>query len=92
MKSRRAITPCQWTTADQAELDVLTYELVDAYMAHRDTCDHCLAWAERLPGSLPCPYVAAAISIVLEWRTKRQLRTTAEELRLERDAQLARAS
>jgi hypothetical protein len=92
MKSIPATNHCQWTAADAAELDVLTYELVDAYYQHRERCDHCLSWQARLPKSTPCPYVQAAIAIVIEWRTKRQLLTSAEQLRLERDAQLGMAS
>lgn len=73
-----------WTPADAAELDVLVHELADAYFEHRDRCDHCLAWRARLAGSTPCPYLGAAIEIVLEWRQKRLLLTRAEQLRLER--------
>lgn len=88
MKHTPASKSSQWTPADQAELDVLTYELVDAYFAHRPNCDQCLAWDERLTGSHPCHHLQAAIGIVIDWRTKRELRTAAEELRLERNAQL----
>lgn len=81
-----------WTAADAAELDVLTYELVDSYFTHRERCDHCLAWQARLPGSMPCPYVASAISIALEWRIKRELLSRAEQLRIERRAKVRTAA
>ena len=82
--------PSAWTQADAAELDVLLHELVGAYFDHRDTCDHCIACRARQAGSTPCPYLASAIAIVLDWRQKRQLLTTAEELRLERTTRLIR--
>ena len=82
--------PSDWTQADAAELDVLLHELVGAYFDHRDRCDHCIAWRARQAGSMPCPYLSSAIAIVLDWRQKRQLLTTAEELRLERTTHLIR--
>jgi len=82
--------PATWTRADAAELDVLLHELVGAYFDHRDRCEHCIAWRTRLAGSTPCPYLGSAIGIVLDWRAKRQLLTTAEELRLERNQHLTR--
>ena len=50
------------TIADQAELDVLTHTLVDAYDEHRRRCDACSpepcpeleAWRDHKAGCLAC--------------------------------------
>lgn len=75
-----------WTAADAAEQDALINELVRCFFEHRDTCDHCLAWKAKLPGSLPCPDLHTAIEIVLEWRRHRELLSRAEALRLQQNA------
>lgn len=63
-----------WTAADQAELDVLLWELTGRWDEHRRTCTH-----ER-----PCPHLGKAIEVVLEWRAARSLMSRAEALRIER--------
>jgi hypothetical protein len=51
-----------WTAADQAELDVLLYALVDSYFEHRERCRACQpgpcpryeAWLEHEAGCRAC--------------------------------------
>jgi hypothetical protein len=51
-----------WTAADQAELDVLVWTLVDAYFEHRGRCEACdpepcpslEAWYEHKADCLIC--------------------------------------
>lgn len=74
-----------WTAADQAELDVLLWELIDGYFDHRATCEPCQARAN-------CPRWHDAIDVVLGWRHRRQLLSRAEQLRLDRYALLEAAS
>lgn len=77
-------TSSHWSHADQAELDVILYELADAYAAHRPACAQCQAYDARQPGSSPCQHLQAAIGIVLDWRERRHLLTRAEDLRRDR--------
>jgi hypothetical protein len=57
-----------WTTADAAELDVITWQLVDSVRSHRDAgCEVCAA------GYPPCPKVRKAITVAVEWRAARIL-------------------
>lgn len=63
-----------WSSADEAELDVLIWALADGYFRHRAQCARC-------DGPLPSPHVGRAIDEVLDWRTARQLLTRAEALR-----------
>jgi hypothetical protein len=51
-----------WTSADQAELDVLLHELTSGYCEHRERCTVCqpgdcpelVAWREHLDECLAC--------------------------------------
>lgn len=63
-----------WTAADDAELDVLLFELVDGYFAHRDRCH-----------DVPCPHVGRAVEAVLDWRHARSLRSRATFFRAAQD-------
>lgn len=73
-----------WTAADTAELDVLINELVDCFFEHRETCAAC---KQRQP----CPQLRIAIEVVIDWRRKRELLSTAENLRLHQQARNAAA-
>jgi hypothetical protein len=64
-----------WTEADDAELDLLAYELVRGYFEHKPRCASCAA------GDPPCPHLRRAIEAVTEWREARELRSRAEYLR-----------
>jgi hypothetical protein len=66
--------PAWWTAADQAELDVVIWELVGAGFAHRDCarCQELNTW---------CPPMAEAAEAVLTWRRGRNLLSRAEHLR-----------
>jgi hypothetical protein len=68
-----------WTRADDAELKVLTFELVDGIFEHRADCALCAA------GYPPCPRVRRAIDVVVRWRQRRILRSRARHLRLEEE-------
>jgi hypothetical protein len=69
-----------WTAADAAELDVLVHELVAAVEQHRETgCRTCAA------GYPPCPGVQAAITVAIEWRETRILRSRARWERSRQD-------
>lgn len=68
-----------WTGADDAELDALTWTLVDGWWQHRDRCDLC----QR---RRPCPQLRAAIDEVEDWRTHREILSRAEALRAEQKA------
>jgi hypothetical protein len=59
-----------WTEADQAELDVLVWALVDGWDKHRRSCQ-----------LEPCPHLREAIREVVDWREARILLTRAETLR-----------
>jgi hypothetical protein len=69
-----------WTSADRAELDVRTHELVDSVAAHRGSgCEACAS------GYPPCPFIGAAIAEVVAWRDDRMLRSRAVWLRMRQD-------
>jgi hypothetical protein len=68
-------TPTWWTEADQAELDLLCWALVDALFEHRPGCDTCQT------GYPSCLTVRAAIQPVIDWRQGRMLVSRAEHLR-----------
>jgi hypothetical protein len=69
-----------WTPADDAELNVVTHELVDAVFSHREAgCETCAA------GYPPCPVVQEAIAKVVDWREARILRSRAAWLRARQD-------
>lgn len=72
-------TPPWWTEADRAELDALTWALVDGIFEHREHCATCAA------GHPPCPHIAKAIGTVLNWRKGRELQSRARWLRLQRE-------
>ena len=63
-----------WTDADQAELDVLLWALVDGWDKHRRTC--------RLD---PCPHLHDAIHEVVDWRQARMFLSEAQALRIEQE-------
>jgi hypothetical protein len=67
-----------WTPADQAELDVLIWELVERVPEHRERCRRCLVEKET---GFPCTAVTEAIEAVLEWRRARWLLSKAQYLR-----------
>ena len=69
-----------WTDADEAELDVLVRELVVAAFVHRERCSICRA------GLQWCPFMVAALDIVLDWREGRVLHSKASWLRIRRTA------
>jgi hypothetical protein len=61
-----------------AELDLITYEFVNAIADHRPGCEACQSGRS-------CPKVVAAIAAVVDWRQRRMLLTRAEHLRGEQD-------
>jgi hypothetical protein len=71
-----------WTTADQAELDVLVHELVRVAFVHRETCETCRG--ER--GVYHCDGIGEATAAVIEWRDGRVLRSKAAWLRMRQQA------
>jgi hypothetical protein len=66
-----------WTTADQAEFDVLAYALVDGVLRHRDRCAACATCGS----AVYCERVSVAIEAVLDWLSLRSLVSRAEWLR-----------
>jgi hypothetical protein len=65
-----------WTVADEAELDLLTRELVRAGFLHREKCSAC-------GGGRPwCPAMVEAFEVLLDWREGRILRSKAAWLRM----------
>jgi hypothetical protein len=67
-----------WSAADQAELDLLTAELVKAAMIHRERCS-CKA-------ALPwCRSLRDALEAVVEWRDLRILQSWAAYERARQD-------
>ena len=75
--------PVWWTEADQAELDLLTLELVRCSFAHREGCRTCQG-PER-----PCAAMRDALAGVEEWRQGRILRSKAAYLRALEDERAA---
>ena len=71
----KAPVPPWWTSADQAELDVLAFEFTRAVLLHRGRCDTCRT------GGPWCPILRAAFDVVLEWRYGRRLQSEAVWLR-----------
>lgn len=74
------MTPLWVTPADEAELDVVTFELVRRFYAHRARCDVCAA-----RGGM-CDGFRAAFEAVVEWREARWLLSKARWLRQELEA------
>ena len=70
------MTVVTWTAANAAELDVLVWQLVDAYFDHRES--GCVACSQHDQ----CRAVYEAIEHVLRWRQRRQLLSGAEAHRL----------
>jgi hypothetical protein len=69
-----------WTPADQAELEVFAYKLVDGVYEHRAAgCEVCAA------GYPPCPVVTEATERVVEWRERRIMLSRATWLRARQD-------
>jgi hypothetical protein len=83
--SRPLAEPTAWTAADQAELDLHLWRVVDAVFGHRESCDTCRAGVE------PCGYVRDAIGELVDWRRERILLSAAEHARLERTRELEEA-
>jgi hypothetical protein len=77
--AKASVTSPDWTAADQAELDLLVFEVVGAIHRHRDGCETCQA------GWPPCPRVTGVIEAVIEWRDLRVLVTRANRLRAGQD-------
>lgn len=69
-------TPWYWTRADDAELDLLLWQLVNDYFNHRDTCYNCATGYDR------CDQVTEAVSEVVEWRDARALLSKAKAFRV----------
>lgn len=69
-----------WTPADQAELNLLTLELVHGMTWHFDNCPNGYTTSH---GSrhCDCPSIGQAIDTVLEWRESRVLHSKAAYLR-----------
>jgi hypothetical protein len=72
MRFRR---PPWWTEADEAELEVVAWELTGALIAHRDHCSIC-----RDLGHL-CPVIGEAVDAAGHWKRGRSLLSRAEYLR-----------
>jgi hypothetical protein len=68
-----------WTSADEAELDLLVHELVRVAFLHRDRCATCNRdrW---------CDALRDATAALLEWRAGRVLRSKAAWLRIRQQA------
>jgi hypothetical protein len=66
--------PPWWTGADQAEFDVLVWELLRATSAHDERCEVC----RSLPPGFSCPPLADAIEAVIDWHRGRRLLSRAE--------------
>jgi hypothetical protein len=62
-----------WTELDQAELDLIVWELVTNYWVHRSRCERCR-------GNYACQGMAEAVHAMEEWRFGRQLRSRMEAL------------
>lgn len=77
--SDAAATPPWWTESDSAELDALVWALVDGIFEHRSQCASC---AREYP---PCPHIAEAIGMVVDWRKGRELESRARWLRKQRE-------
>jgi hypothetical protein len=75
-----------WTEADQAELDVVVWELLSRYEEHRARCPRCQA--ERETG-WPCPRWREAWGLVEDWIARRQLLSRAQLLRCLQDRRAA---
>lgn len=71
--------PWWWTEADEAELDLLLWTLVDAYFEHKEHCEVCFLGKER------CEQVVEAVREAADWTHFRQLRSKAEALRFLQD-------
>jgi hypothetical protein len=81
--------PPWWTAADQAELEVLVWHLVEGLTEHKVKCPRCRA---ELETGWPCPLVGEAIDAVLDWRRRRDLLSRAQYLRRLADRGLAVAA
>lgn len=70
-----------WTDADQADLDLLTWEFVNAVQQHRERCPECAA------GGPWCQPLVDAFQAVLDWRQGRILFSRAAFHRAHQDIQ-----
>jgi len=70
-------TPTQrwWTEADEAEIDLVAYELVDAMKTHEENCLEC-----QVQG-YGCAVIRDLLELTIRWRDKRLLETKAETIR-----------
>ena len=73
------VRTADWTEADQAELDLLIHEFVDAVALHHERCSTC-----RETGRW-CPLLGSACDVLLRWRSWRMRATRADRLRAGQD-------
>lgn len=66
-----------WTEADEAEIDLVAYELVDAMKTHEENCPECQA------AGYGCTVIRDLLELAVRWRDKRLLETKAETIRAE---------
>jgi hypothetical protein len=78
-----AIPPPWWTSADDAELDLLVDEFVRVAFVHRDRCSVCSA------GGPWCEPLHDAFDGLLGWRRGREFRSKAEWLRARQEGRAA---
>lgn len=73
----RTDTELWWSEADKAEIDAVSYELVEAMKEHEESCEQC-----RTTG-YGCAVIRDVLEATIAWRDGRLLRTKAETLRAE---------
>lgn len=59
-----------WTPADSAELDELTWAMVNAVYDHSEA--GCSVCTQRRETGIGCPFVKETIEDVVEWRDRRE--------------------
>jgi hypothetical protein len=74
--------PPWWTEADQAEFDVVTFEIVYGLPRHVALCPAC---HERRY----CRHASAALGFAVLWRERRELLSKAEYLRRREEGRAA---
>lgn len=69
-----------WTAADNAELDLLVREFVDALFSHDQRCPQCIA---QLAGTSPnrCKEFGEVVTAIVEWRELRSAASFAIAMR-----------
>lgn len=80
--------PPWWTSADEAELELLVCELVEYYFAHRSRCSACVE--EKARSGLPCEPLREALGAVVEWAECRHAHSKAEYFAVREVAALER--